>query len=181
MVQLDLNVDTSSPVRDPLELEDLFMRSTMDWLLQSRVNDEKLVSGSQLEFLEHLVQRSCGLGGRCIGTETAEAAGGRTGAGGTLNSPFMTTLAGFSLNETERNRSEDLLDPDGLVPDDNFLVPFGGFPVAFGGDGGIVRGSGADADDVNDDDDDDDVIFHFRGSVDERYGKCIVGCEIVVF
>ena len=111
-----------------------------------------------------------------MGTETAEAAGGRTGAGGTLNSPFMTTLgAGFSLKETDRNRREDLFDPEAFVPDDNFRVPFGGLPVAFGGDGGIVLGSGADADDANDDD--DDVIFHFRGSVDERYGKCIAGCE----
>lgn len=109
-----------------------------------------------------------------MGTETAEAGEGRTGAGGTLNSPFMTTLEGFSLNETDRNSSEDLLPPGGFVPDDNFLVPFGGFPVAFGGDGGTGRGSGADSDDDNDDE--DDVIFHFRGSVDERYGKCIVGC-----
>ena len=79
----------------------------------------------------------------------AEDADGNTGGGGTLNSPFMTTLAlpllmllllrlwlDFSLNETERNRLEDLLPLRGFEPADNFLVPFGGFPVAFGGDSG---------------------------------------------
>jgi len=63
----------------------------------------------------------------------AEVAGGKTG-GGTLKGPFMTTaLLDFSLNETERKRSEDLLGPEGFdVLEDNFLVLFGGFPVAFG-------------------------------------------------
>jgi len=127
------------------------------------VNEEKPLSESLPEFFEHFVQRSCGLGGRWIATETAEAAGGRTGGGGTLNSPFMTALlaAGLSLNETDRKSMEDLLPPGGFDPEENFRVPFGGFPVAFGGDGGTGSGSGAGAVDVEDD------IFHFLGSVDE--------------
>jgi hypothetical protein len=67
-----------------------------------------------------------------MATDMAEAAGSKTG-GGTLNSPFITTWAGLSLNETDRKRLEDLLPPGGFEVEENFRVLFGGLPVAFGG------------------------------------------------
>ena len=90
--------------------------------------------------------------------EVAEAAGGSTG-GGTLKSPLMTTF-GFSLNETERKRMEDRF--GGFVPEDSFRLLFGGFPADFGG---VVGGYAASFS--------EDDIFHFLGSVEERYEKCI--------
>jgi hypothetical protein len=97
-----------------------------------------------------------------MATETAEAAGGKTGSGGTLNSPLMTTV-GFSLNDADLKRIEDRF-PEVLDPAENFRLPLGGLPAALGGVGGLAAAtSGADVD-----------IFHFRGSVDEMYGKCML-------